>query len=609
MQERAIPIILEGRNALIIAATASGKTEAAMAPLLERHVLSESRSEAALRILYLCPTKALVRDLYERLRGPLAQLNVSLGMKSGDTGPVSATRPPIALITTPESTDSLLTRAPRVLAELRAVVLDEIHLFDGGPRGDHLQCLLRRIERVRRYRQRERGMERFRPLQRVALSATVPHPAGVARRYLVGEDENRAAIIEAPGSRRLEAELVNMAGLSDLVGALARRAGGALAARKSLIFCNTRNEVEQTAAYLRQHLPYAASVFVHYSNIDPAMRKQVEEDFARAGVAICVSSSTLELGIDIGSIDDVALIGPPPTMTSFLQRIGRGGRRTGLTRVLCLARSEPERARFQAMIELARANKLSPDHLAQTLPAHPRFRPSVLVQQVFSILKQSPTAAIRLADLRRVAPPDIDDETLARILDHLTAEDYLRPGRLGEWRAGPALTELIDAHEIYSNIGAGPRNILILDAFTGRTLAQTDRPRFRGEALLMGGRAVEVVWRDRYRIAVRPDARAPADEALSFLAAPLTVPLEISQAVAMHMGLRARELALLHHDEETMLFHFWGDLYGVLLAGILDAHFDAEESVQRLNEHALRLPAPLSRLPDWNPTIVRRQIA
>ena len=138
-----------------------------------------------------------------------------------------------------------------------------------------------------------------------------------------------------------------MYGLDDLVTALSLRAGDRLGIRKSLVFCNTRNEVEQTAAYLRQNLPYEAAVFVHYSNLDPALRRDVEDGFAEASVAICVASSTLELGIDIGSIDDIVLVGPPPSLTSFLQRIGRGGRRSGVTQVLCLPRSALEEVRFR----------------------------------------------------------------------------------------------------------------------------------------------------------------------------------------------------------------------------------------------------------------------
>lgn len=610
VQQQAIPPILDGHNTLVIAPTASGKTEAVIAPLLERHVLGAQalrNGEPELRILYICPTRALVRDLYERLAPALAQLGVPLGMKSGDTGPVSASRPPAVLLTTPESTDSLLTRVPRLLASLRAIVLDEIHLFDGGVRGDHLRCLLRRIEVVRRHSQQAAGVEPPVPSQRVALSATIPDPAGVASRYLTGDDpiSGETRLVQAGGGRQIEAELAPMAGLDDLVTALALRAGDRLGITKTLVFCNTRNEVEQTAAYLRGRLPYEASVFVHYSNLDPAMRRSVEEGFAEASVAICVASSTLELGIDIGSIDDVALVGPPPTLLSFLQRIGRGGRRSGVTRVLCLPRSPLEQARFAALLALAQSD--APPAFPPLPPSAPSFRPSVLVQQCFSLLKQSPTGGIRLADLRRIAPAGVDDQALRQILDHLVGLDYLRRGGLGEWRPAQRLHELADRHEIYSNIGADPLAALVVDAWSGRAIAQTERLSNKGDTFLMGGKVLEVVWRDRYRLGVADAPGKLADETLRFVTAPFAVPWDISQAVAGHLSVAPGQMALVHDDQGALLFHFWGDLYGALLAALLQAGLDDNSAViSRPNEHCLRLPAGLNELPPWNETLLRQ---
>ncbi len=612
VQQEAIPSIVDGNNTLVIAPTASGKTEAVIAPLLERHVLGAEAppsGEPALRILYICPTRALVRDLYERLASPLAQLEVTLGMKSGDTGPVPVSRPPTVLITTPESTDSLLTREPRLLASLRAIVLDEIHLFDGGVRGDHLRCLLRRIEYVRRHSQQQASVDPPIPLQRIALSATIPDPAGVASRYLAGGEGDAAQIslVEAGGGRQIEAELTPMASLDDLATALALRAGQRLGIFKTLIFCNSRNEVEQTAAYLRQHLPFEAAVFVHYSNLNPAERRAVEDGFAQASVAVCVASSTLELGIDIGSIDDVALVGPPPTLTSFLQRIGRGGRRTGLTRVLCLPRSALEHARFAALLDLAQSAPRSP--LPAPRSASPAFRPSVLVQQTFSLLKQSPTGGVRLADLRRIAPAEVDDQALRQILDHLMALDFLRRGGLGEWRPAQRLHELVDRHEIYSNIGADPLAALVVDAYSGRAIAQTERPRSKGETFLMGGKVLEVVWRDRYRLGVAEAPGKPAEETLRFMVAPFAVPLDISQAVAAHLGVTPGQMALVHDDQGALLFHFWGDLYGALLGALLQAALDDDGPViGRPNEHCLRLPAGLATLPPWDETLLRQEV-
>ena len=615
IQQRAIPSILDGKNTLVIAATASGKTEAAIAPLLEQYCLGptrqtkETRFQRRLRILYICPTRALARDLYERLRGPFAALDVSLTMKSGDTGPVSTRNPPTVLITTPESTDSLLTRAPRLLTQLQAVVMDEIHLFDGGPRGDHLRCLLRRIEIVRDYHQ-EQAKREVVPLQRIALSATVLDPAGVAERYLKGQpfDEIPTAppeIVAVAGKRRIDATIAPMTDLYDLAAALTERVRGAASIRKTLVFCNTRNEVEQIAAFLRTHLGYDAAVFAHYSNLDPALRREVENEFAVAPVAVCVSTSTLELGIDIGSIDDVALIGPPPSPQSFLQRIGRGGRRTGVTRVLCLARSRLEDAQFQALIALADGTE---GRLCEMRPCSKgarwaSFLPSVLVQQTFSILKQSPTGAIRLANLRRVAPESFDDEELRGILGHLSQLDFLRSGRLGEWRPGKALDELVDAHEIYSNIGSDPLSLTLVDAFSGRTLAHTHRRRTMGEVLQLGGRTLRVVWEDRYRIGVERIRGASPDREIYFQTAPYALPLEVGQAMAAWAGLLPAQIATMQVAEGTWLFHFWGELYGELLRKILQRCYPmAEDStpVTHVNEHCLYVPGPICKLPDWN---------
>ena len=607
VQRRAIPVVLGGRDVLMVAATATGKTEAAVAPLLERHLLSRRRAGAGveLSLLYLCPTRALVRDLGERLRVPLAQLGVSLAMKSGDTGPVSSRTAPRVLVTTPESLDALLTRAPRIFTTLRALVLDEIHLFDDGPRGDQLRCLLRRVDRIHSYHREREGSVPSRhlaaqPVQRIALSATVSTPHRLAARYL-----RDPVIIEVPGGREVEVELYPLRSLHDLVTALGERA-----AAKTLIFCNVRNEVEQVASYLRHNLTFEAEIFVHYSNLDGVLRREVETRFAAASVAICVSSSTLELGIDIGTVDEVALIGPPSTPSSFWQRVGRGGRRASTTRVLCLPRSPREHLRFEALLNMTHRAALGPPDLS---PSY-HFRPSVLVQQVFSLLKQSPTGGIRFADLRRVAPSEVEDQTLRRLFDHLTASHYLRAWRPGEWQPGELLGVLADSHEIYSNIGGEPLGATVVDAYSGRRIARAEHPRRKGEMLLMGGRPVEVAWRDRHSFGVNR-GKHRVGEVLRFRTAPQAVPLELAQGVAAQLELAAGEIPLLAEGSGLWLFHFWGDIYGKLLAALLSAQVEgvpteadpdgaaADTEEQRIsvwNELCLLLPFSLDTLPPWD---------
>ena len=160
-----------------------------------------------LRILYICPTHALVRGVYERLAPPLEHLGVALSMKSGDTGPVSTQQPPTVLITTPKIDRFLFTRtrATAVYAAASHRARRDPSLRQQPSRGDHLRCLLRRIEQIRRYHQQETQADPPIPLQRIALSATIVNPAGVASRYLV-ESEFAAAdtvMVQAGGGRHM----------------------------------------------------------------------------------------------------------------------------------------------------------------------------------------------------------------------------------------------------------------------------------------------------------------------------------------------------------------------------------------------------------------------
>jgi ATP-dependent helicase Lhr and Lhr-like helicase len=580
IQQQAIPTIGAGQDALLIAATASGKTEAALAPLLERHWAGLRRP--GLRLLYLCPTRALVRDLYERLRPLLADTGIRLAMKMGDTGPLDTTRPPAILLTTPESTDSLLTRVPRLFTGVTAVILDEIHLFDNTPRGDHVRCLLERIERIRHYARPDAT-----PAQRVALSATVPDPAEVAARYL-----HEGAIIAVTGSREIVAEIRPLYDLADLSQALSQRA-----AAKSLLFCNTRAEVEQTAVYLRQHLPHHADIFVHYSNLDAQLRQEVEARFAAAAVAICVATSTLELGIDIGSVDDVILRGCPPDLTAFLQRIGRGGRRTDRMAVLCLPQSPGEYARFEALLALAREEVVVADTAVYS------FRPSVLVQQIFSLCKQNPTGGVRLADVVRLAPADFSANDVELIVRELAFNGYLRSGRLGEWKPDTKLQELLDEHEIYSNIGAEPLAAAAVDAYTGRLLAYTERPYNVGQVLLFGGRPMRVAWREKYRFGLAAAPDRPVEGSLRFQTARAAIPFGVTQAVARLLGLEPGQMAILPVVEGGYLFHFWGTVWGMLLTAVWQAQGIIAETI---NEYCLYLPQRLDQLPPWDEQLAAR---
>ncbi len=595
IQQQAIPPILDGHDALVIAATASGKTEAVIAPLLERHWQRLTRPNpqaplSKLTILYICPTRALVRDLYERLQPILDDTGITIGMKTGDVA--LARQMPAILLTTPESTDSLLTRHARAFAGLQAIVLDEIHLFDNTPRGDHLRCLLPRIERIRQYANPDAE-----PAQRVALSATVPDPTGTAARYL-----RDGVVVQVSGGRLIEAKIRPLYTLTELTQALSERP-----AFKSLVFCNSREEVEQTAVTLRQQLPRHADIFVHYSNLDAAMRRDVEERFAAAATAVCVCTATLELGVDIGSVDDVVLLGAPPDLNAFMQRIGRGGRRHNRIQALCMPKTPGEWARFEALLELAEERywrlETTQSPISNLQSLNYAFRPSVLIQQIFSLICQSPTGSVRLADVRRIAPPEVTSDDIRKIVSELVFAGYLQPGRPGEWKPDEKLQELLDDYEIFTNIGADATGITVVDAHTGRTIAQTDRSYPPGTVLLFGGKPMKVAWVERFKFGLMAAPGAVTGEILRFQKSYAAIPFTVTQTVARMLDLAAGQMAVLPQEPGMFLFHFWGTVWGELLTAVLIAQGIAAESV---NEYGLYAHRPITQLPPVDETVIRK---
>jgi len=353
-QLAAIPPLLDGADTILCAGTAGGKTEAAVAPLIERHCRPNTRgvrpgarvagpNEPS--ILYVVPTRALVGDLAARLEHPLDVLGLRFAVRTGDANTLRPSRPPALLLTTPESLDFLLATRPALFAPLRAVVLDELHLLDGTPRGDQLRVLLRRLRRIRAYAYAHGGAPDA-TLQHVALSATLADPAVTAARYFPGD---HTRVVQVPGGRAMEAELFALApgSIDELMAYLGtfRQRGW----RKALVFCSTRAEVEAYGAAVRGRSPFGANVYVHYSNIEAARRHEIERSFAEMTAAILFATSTLELGIDIGNVDVVIQIGPPGHTDSFVQRMGRGNRRRSVTRVACFYRSPLERLLFTAL--------------------------------------------------------------------------------------------------------------------------------------------------------------------------------------------------------------------------------------------------------------------
>ncbi|HEX8844747.1 MAG TPA: DEAD/DEAH box helicase [Pyrinomonadaceae bacterium] len=600
IQARALAPLLAGRNCVLAAPTASGKTEAALAPMLERDLQQRHKENSGravkqtkrtrVRVLYVVPTRALSRDMARRLDGPLRKLAISMAVKTGDEPALNWSRPPEFLITTPESLDSLLANRPRVLNDVRAVVLDELHLYDNTPRGDQLRILLNRLRRIRAFA-RSRGDATNDEVQFCALSATMHDAVSIASHYFTNP-----VLIQAEGGRALDAELLPLTSpmaLRELFGKLRDRG-----CKKVLAFCQRRAECEEWAYLLRGSTPFGDEVLVHHASLSAHARHAVEEKFARSGAALCFATATLELGIDIGDVDLILLVGSPNNFSSFLQRLGRGNRRTACTFVACFYRTPTEQALFRVFLRTARTSGGAEGTAASALlrsDSSLMFRPSVVVQQLCSYLKQTPHGELEPQSAYQLftspqGEPLLDQQQYAQIVEHLIDTGFFLPARGTALRPGPQWHKLYEERALYSNLSESDSSAaVVVDDITGRRVGYLERVAPTGTTFLLGGQARRVVWTQGQRLLAHAEtdhaakARAPRWFTLWRGLSPA-----LTQALAQELGFpcdqSATSLPMIIEPQEstgegaaemkaagrTLLFHCAGEVYGKALGELLE---------------------------------------
>lgn len=344
VQELASEAILDGNNCVILAPTAGGKTEASMFPVLSGCLTNQ---ELGLRVLYICPTRALINNQEQRLGEYASMLGLGAFKWHGDVNAATKKKflrePCEVLITTPESLEVMLVSGnvptAKLFKHLKYVIIDEVHALGSCDRGNHLIAVL---ERIRAYCDND--------FQSIGLSATVGNPGKISE-WLQGSSKNPQRLIDPPkkpGKKRIEIKLTNEPGL--LVSQVIHAAHG----KKSLLFCESRRLVEKISSGLKKR---GNPIYVHHSSLSREEREDSEKEFHQGSEACIVCTSTMELGIDVGDLDKVLQVDCPATVSSFLQRMGRTGRRSGsVANTTFFIEKESKLLQAIAIVELARNN-------------------------------------------------------------------------------------------------------------------------------------------------------------------------------------------------------------------------------------------------------------
>ena len=342
IQKEAIPEILEEKNCLIIAPTGSGKTECATIPIFSK--LKTRKIPNKIKVLYITPLRALNRDVFKRIINYAENEDLKIEIRHGDTSQANRKRiadnPPDILITTPETLVNLLSQKKHLeaLSELEWVVIDEVHELLASERGSQLSLSLERLQ-----------IKSKNEIHRIGLSATVGNPEE-AGRFLVGS-ERKFELIHDTSLRNYDVDVVFVDGIMDDVAVkIIEYVKKEQITSPVLLFTNSRGESERLSSILKQKT--SLNVELHHGSLSRQVREETEDILREGKSGIVVCTSSLELGLDIGSVELVIQYGSPRQVSKFMQRIGRSKHNRGdSARGLIITESADDEFEIQAIIE------------------------------------------------------------------------------------------------------------------------------------------------------------------------------------------------------------------------------------------------------------------
>ncbi|HIO21030.1 MAG TPA: hypothetical protein EYN18_01350 [Nitrospirales bacterium] len=390
------------------------------------------------------------------------------------------------------------------------------------------------------------------------MSATVSDPNRLADVYL-GQG---SSIVAVPGQRELDARTILATGTDK------DRAEAAIGAtstfddvQKILVFVNSRKQVDTGAGYFQCGRFSSVPVYGHHGSLSKSEREDAESRFKDDSQAICVATMTLEVGVDIGDIDLVVCMDPPFSLSSFLQRIGRGCRRlNGLTRVLCVARNRSGELMFDALVRQA----------ADGVPAEPTtaFRRSVLLQQILAYLRQVPKNR-RVVDqfvkvLSSTSQPQIREDCIQSVLSSMVQEGLL-DCRGGIYQPATEGWTFIESSRIYGNIQSNPLEIALVDVDSGKTVASVAAVSGSSGGVRVAGRSYELLpggpgMQQRVR------SGGEHNESPKYHARSLPFAFDIGAALAKRFEIKSNTLVTLCVGESIVIMTWLGRLLNKVLS-------------------------------------------
>ena len=407
-----------GDHALLVAATGAGKTLAGFLPSL---IDLADGAHDGLHTLYVSPLKALAADIERNLAAPIADMGLPIRVetRSGDTSSDAKarqrSRPPHILLTTPESLSLLLSYPDSftLFANLKTVVIDEVHAFATGKRGDLLALALARLHSINP------------ALRRAALSATIADVDAYRRWLAPGGDVARVRLVEGEAGADPDVRILLPEGAVPWAGHSGRYAIHQVMAevarhRTTIIFCNTRGLAELLFQELWKANDAGLPIAIHHGSLDREARLRAEAAMAAGRLRALVATSSLDMGLDWGDVDCVIQMGAPKGSSRLLQRIGRANHRLDEpSRALLVPGNRFEFLEAQAALDAVAAGERDAD----------AFRPGardVLAQHVMGMACAAPFAEAELfAEVQSAAPyADMSAEEFARIIGFVRDGGY-----------------------------------------------------------------------------------------------------------------------------------------------------------------------------------------